>query len=90
MAVETRGYTVYRLYDAERNLLYVGITRNIRARFQHHTNNQPWWPSVAHVETDAVGSRDEAISKELELINSLHPMYNVVTKHRTPQRAKSS
>jgi excinuclease UvrABC nuclease subunit len=84
MAVQTQNYTVYRLYDAERTLLYVGITNNVRARFQHHANKQPWWPNVTHVETDEVGGRDEAVSREIELIASLHPQHNAVTKRRTP------
>ena len=40
-------YTVYRLYDAERNLLYVGMTSNLKRRLQHHSSQREWWPDVA-------------------------------------------
>jgi predicted GIY-YIG superfamily endonuclease len=79
------SYTVYRLYDAERNLLYVGITNNVRARFRWHASNQPWWLSVADVESEEVASREEAIDRELALINALRPRHNIVTTRRNPK-----
>ncbi len=34
--METRGYTIYRLYNAEHNLLYVSITKVPAQRFGAH------------------------------------------------------
>jgi excinuclease UvrABC nuclease subunit len=77
MTVQTKGYTVYRLYDAERNLLYVGCTANVKRRFQHHSTQRAWWPDVAEVETETFASVSEAAEAERAYIVALDPRHNV-------------
>jgi hypothetical protein len=76
--VETRGYTIYRLYNAEHNLLYVGITKVPAQRFGAHRVQSLWWSKVAKIETDTVADLETAARQEVEQIGSLKPRYNVV------------
>ncbi|MFD3762092.1 GIY-YIG nuclease family protein [Streptomyces sp. NPDC058622] len=39
----TAPTAVYRLYDAEERLLYVGITMNVKQRFADHQRLKFWW-----------------------------------------------
>jgi len=76
MTVETKAYTVYRLYDAEHNPLYVGATANLEQRIAHHRSQREWWPEVASVETETFPSLGTAIDAELARIKTLTPRYN--------------
>lgn len=38
---------IYRLFDAGGRLLYIGITHNVKYRWQDHRRRRPWWPEVA-------------------------------------------
>ncbi len=42
-----RETAVYRLYDADETLLYVGITYDTKTRFADHKVNKEWWPDVS-------------------------------------------
>lgn len=39
--------SLYRMRDARRRLLYVGITTRGGQRISQHRRSQPWWPDVA-------------------------------------------
>jgi predicted GIY-YIG superfamily endonuclease len=38
---------VYRLYDRDRNLLYVGIAYVPAERWAQHALDKPWWSQVS-------------------------------------------
>ncbi len=75
-AKSTTGYTVYRLYDAERNLLYVGCTSSLERRLRNHSNLRAWWPDVADVETETFANAGEAADYELQQAQELRPRHN--------------
>lgn len=72
---------VYRIYDGDGMLLYVGIARNFGARWAQHEKAQPWWPRVRHQTVDWYDSRDEALEVEAEAIRVERPEFNVRHKH---------
>ncbi|WP_256257106.1 GIY-YIG nuclease family protein [Streptomyces sp. MUSC 14] len=37
---------LYRLYDGDGSLLYIGITHDPEARWVSHAATKPWWPAV--------------------------------------------
>ncbi|WP_392971102.1 hypothetical protein [Streptomyces sp. LN245] len=41
---------LYRLYDAEHDLLYIGISRKPDERFKAHDHTHPWWHLVKYVD----------------------------------------
>lgn len=40
---------LYRFYDADQRLLYVGISRHMEVRWSAHRNTAKWWPLVEYV-----------------------------------------
>ncbi|MGX1220369.1 GntR family transcriptional regulator [Streptomyces ambofaciens] len=71
---------LYRLYDADDQLLYVGISSDPPSRMQQHASDKLWWPEVAHHTITWLTSRSEALAAERAAINSEHPCYNHVHK----------
>jgi predicted GIY-YIG superfamily endonuclease len=72
---------LYRLYSAPGELLYIGITNDIRRRFANHARSKSWWvyvdPSRTRVEW--LPCRADAESAELQAIRAENPLHNVVT-----------
>lgn len=68
---------LYRLYDEDDRLLYVGIAFNPRVRCYHHKKHKPWWPSVARREVEWHDNRRQAEAAESAAIAAEKPRYNV-------------
>jgi predicted RNase H-like HicB family nuclease len=73
---------LYRFFDADGRLLYVGITNNTRTRWSDHASKKPWWPQVATATTAWHQTRKEAEQAELDAIRGENPVHNI---HSTPQ-----
>lgn len=69
--------TLYRLFNADGVLLYVGVTGNLNARLAFHSTDKPWWGEVARVETEWHPNRTEAEDAEDRAIADEHPRYNI-------------
>lgn len=75
-------HDVYCLYDEDDNLLYVGMTWNMKRRFNNHAaprSGSPWWPDVRRYDVRIVPNRAAAEALEQELIWSLGPICNQPT-----------
>lgn len=70
-----RGY-VYRFYDLDGGLLYVGITRDMSQRFAAHRRDALWWVDVASVTVEVTAGRAEAEYAEAVAILSERPAHN--------------
>jgi len=70
---------LYRLYDEDGVLLYVGITRNPPARMKAHAaeKSESWWAEVATTEIEWLSSRPEALTAESIAIRDECPEYNI-------------
>lgn len=66
---------LYRFFDAEGILLYVGITNSPSRRFSEHCH-KPWWGEVEDIEVDWFTCRWEAEDAEQCAIWQEHPRYN--------------
>jgi predicted GIY-YIG superfamily endonuclease len=66
----------YRLYDAARIFLYTGVADNLKARFDQHKRESPWWPEVARKTVTWYGSRIEALLAEDIAIKTERPVHN--------------
>ncbi len=71
-----KGTTVYRAYDAEGRLLYVGISDTFYARMGQHQASSPWWKHAVRLETEQFATRSKAMVEEARLIRTLAPAYN--------------
>lgn len=77
--------SVYRYYDSYGVLIYVGITARGSVRNVEHNLSKPWWPYVAQQAVDHFGSRDLARVREVELIESHWPPFNVQHNPKHPE-----
>ena len=68
---------LYRFYDENENLLYVGITDDFRARCYKHKLTY-WWPLVHSSFLEEFESRVDAAAAEVHAIRSELPVYNHV------------
>jgi predicted GIY-YIG superfamily endonuclease len=69
-------WTVYRCYNAEGVLLYVGVTDDIRQRITHHRTNAPWFGGVSRLGCEVYTERDAAYAREGALIREALPPGN--------------
>ena len=77
----TWEHVLYRFFDEEGALLYVGITRSISTRFKAHARKQPWWPEVADCRIAFFPDRAALSRAEKLAIQRERPRYNVRDAH---------
>lgn len=75
---ETRSpCSLYRVYDANGQLLYVGITETGVSRFDSHRLHAKWWHQASRIELDHYPDRTIARSVEQACIDTWKPPYNL-------------
>ena len=67
---------LYRLFDADGVLLYVGIAFDPRKRMQMHAHEEQWWGEVARRTLTWYGTRAEASDAENAVMDEEKPRYN--------------
>jgi prevent-host-death family protein len=67
---------LYRLYNAEDRLIYVGVTKDLKARFRQHRADKPWWSEVAMKDVEWHVDSESALAEERKLIRDELPRYN--------------
>lgn len=77
---------VYRWYDADDQMLYVGVSNNPAARADQHSREKPWWSQVARCEVVWFSSRPEALVAERAAIQTEMPTLNYVG---TPRQSEA-
>lgn len=68
---------LYRLYAADGELLYAGITQRPERRMRDHARDKEWWPEIARKEIRAYQTREDAARAEHAVIMRENPRYNV-------------
>lgn len=74
----TESTTLYRFFDAQDRLLYIGIAGNPGRRFHQHAQEKPWWPQVTRSTMEHHPTREAALVAEKAAIQTEHPLWNVV------------
>lgn len=76
---------VYKMYDTDGNLLYVGKARDIHNRLNQYMDiqklelhKQVMRSLVTRVEWETVATESDALVREQELIKTLRPKYNIM------------
>jgi predicted GIY-YIG superfamily endonuclease len=67
---------VYRMYNADDDLLYVGATYSIFTRFHQHRYGSRWWEDVRRIEIEHCASIEEALAREVDAIRTEAPIFN--------------
>lgn len=71
-----RRHVVYRFFDKDGALLYVGVSWSLAARVTAHQSTQRWWNHVADIQIERHRNADEAYAAEAEAIRTEDPRYN--------------
>lgn len=72
---------LYRLFDADDELLYVGISKDPKARWEQH-RDKPWWRDVSMRVIEWYDDRPTAERAERKAIETEGPRYNIVHNYR--------
>jgi hypothetical protein len=67
---------LYRLYDDNDRLLYVGVTHSLSNRFGQHAEGKPWWPQVRRRTAAWYEDRKQVLAAEARAIMDEEPLYN--------------
>lgn len=70
-------YVVYKFYDAEENLLYIGQSSNFASRVGQHVNNSDWFDRVARADITHCEDSREANALERRWIKIFNPPHNI-------------
>jgi excinuclease UvrABC nuclease subunit len=69
-------YTVYRFYDANLVLLYVGYSQDPKGRFDAHMSSTEWSSEIKSVFIEMFDDQKSALLHEKNTIKELVPKYN--------------
>jgi hypothetical protein len=89
----TTLYTLYNLYPEDErtdDVLYIGITGNLRRRFKQHAATKAWWPNSELCYLECYDSWESACEAELSQIASRKPVHNIHgnSARRNPRRGR--
>lgn len=76
--------SLYRYFDVDGRLLYVGITSASTLRMLHHAHGSAWWTKVRSASFKHYRTRDQALAVERKAVVAEEPLYN---RAFTPQRS---
>jgi len=71
---------LYRHFDAENNLMYVGISLNVFQRLSQHRDHSRWFGNIKRVEIEHFETREKAIIAEKNAIKTENPKFNINSK----------
>jgi len=73
-----RKYILYRHFDIDGGLLYVGISRDFGRRQETHRRWSPWRKAISKITTEICDSEIDARLKERHAIETEYPHHNVI------------
>lgn len=74
--------SLYRLYDEDDDLLYVGISSRLLRRLRVHQRRQVWGKQICYVEWVEFTDRAEAEAAERQVIHNERPLHNVIHRRQ--------
>jgi excisionase family DNA binding protein len=75
-ALEGSDTKLYRHFDQNKKLLYVGISLNAVARLSGHRSTSSWFENIATVKIETFPNREAALMAERLAILKEKPLYN--------------
>lgn len=67
---------VYRAFSKDNELLYIGITKDLKNRIINHKSSKKWWIEVDRIDEESFDDRVSAMKAEARAIKSENPKYN--------------
>lgn len=74
--IEIKTHSVYRIYDSDNQLLYVGMSGRVLGRIADHHTTKDWFKDVSRIDIQWHSSKKEATAAEAYAIKSEKPLYN--------------
>lgn len=71
------GHHLYRHFDCEGNLLYVGVSQSALHRLKKHRHLSPWFSHIARVEMTVYKTREDVLIAERIAIQREKPRHNI-------------
>ena len=84
----TRPTDLYRHFDADGMLLYVGISLSAVSRLSAHKVGSEWFSKIARIEIETFETRESARDAERDAIATEKPRYNIQHKHCNSKKLK--
>lgn len=69
--------TLYRFFDADGRLLYVGASGRFQKRVASHRAHAKWWDVAAMCRIQRYPTLREALAAEAVVIATEHPIHNI-------------
>jgi predicted GIY-YIG superfamily endonuclease len=69
--------TLYRYFDSDNRLLYVGVSGDNTKRQSQHRRSSFWFGEIMSATFEHYDSREDALEAEAQAIKREHPMHNV-------------
>lgn len=74
--ITTKETSVYRHYDSDNILLYIGISQDFLSRTFMHKRSAHWWRQIATIKVEHFSAREDAeIAEKLAIIKE-RPIFN--------------
>lgn len=73
----TTTTALYRMYDINKTLLYVGISFDPSRRLPKHMYTKQWWDLVADIHIERFPTRQDAATAEMVAIENEDPVFNI-------------
>lgn len=74
----TNRNVLYRIFDGDGALLYIGATTSLATRIASHAQTQPWWDEASEIKLKRFETFEELAKAEVLAIEFEHPKYNVL------------
>jgi len=81
-----KPYALYRCFDKDKNLIYIGISASVLARLSQHSHQSHWFSELVYVKIEKFDSLCDAAYAEKNAIKNEHPQFNIV--YNRPQKIK--
>jgi predicted GIY-YIG superfamily endonuclease len=76
--MSNKPHVLYRMFDANEQLLYIGLTNNPKGRFGRHRDTKDWFAQVSRIQLEIFDSRQELVDAERAAIAAEKPLHNIV------------
>jgi excinuclease UvrABC nuclease subunit len=87
--IDTRNFHIYRMFDKDGVLLYIGMSKNALFRLIEHSTMRGWGDEIYSLTIERVGKKIDAIKREKEAIFNEKPKYNKKHQdHETNRRIR--
>ncbi len=70
-------HIVYRMYDSNNELLYVGCTKNLLARIGSHQSDKEWKYDIKNITLEYFDNRLDALNAESKYQKNENPKYSI-------------